>query len=193
MSHQRFAKWIRRGPVEHMTTGDKDARHIDSDASETELLLWKRVEGKGLYELYRENTGGSYFVRMSNGIGEKTWALEPSRAEAIIATAKRKRITDVPNESLRNGYVGTRNGRVYNTRLDEVVFVGVGSEADTAAIYRTRDGELYLHLIERDVDEIVTGFEDVSAIEALVDCWFNQSFFTYLLWIEPLVTERKEP
>jgi hypothetical protein len=70
--------------------------------------------------------------------------------------------------------------------LDEVVYVGVGNETDAAAIYRTRSGEYYVHLIEKGIDEILTvNSDDVHQMEAAIDFKFDpkQSFIQFMNWL----------
>jgi hypothetical protein len=150
-----------------------------------ELLFWKRVQGKGLYELYRENTGGPYFLRLATNRRVKEYTIEPIHAESIVLGAKRERIRRIPNPILRNGYSTTFDGGLYDTRLDELVFVGVGNETDAAAIYRTKTGEYYVHHIENAVDEILKVGEDVGKMEVAIDFMFNSkpSFIEFLNWV----------
>ena len=171
---RRMPKPVRRLPAAPMFVDNK------------ELLLWKRVDGKGLYELFRENTGGPYFVCFSSDHSTKKYTMSPRQAESIILQAKRKRIEKIPNPSLRNGYRAIFYGKIYDTRLDEVVFVGVGSETNAAALYRNRAGDFYVHHIENGVDEILLVYGKVGNMEAAIDFWFNprtSSFIQFLLWV----------
>jgi hypothetical protein len=186
MTKRASAKATRGRQVRKTQKTGRKRQAIPMVLDNEELLLWKRVEGKGLYELYRANTGGPYFVRHSNDQSTVRYAMSPRQAESIILQAKRKRIEQIPNPSLRNGYRASFYGEIYDTRLDEVVFVGVGSETNAAVIYRNRNEEYYVHHIENGVDEILTVSGNVGHMETAIDFWFNprtSSFIQFLLWV----------
>jgi hypothetical protein len=186
MTKRTYAKPKDKNSMRKTRKRARKRRPIPICVDNEELLQWKRVDGKGLYELYRENTGGPYFVRFSSERCVVEYPMDPIKAEFVIRRAKRKRIEQIPNASLRNGYAASFEGEWYDTILDEVVFVGTGSETDAAAIYRNRAGQFYVHHIENGVDEILKVYDDVDRMRTAIDVLFNQkpSFIDCLNWVD---------
>lgn len=133
--------------------GVRTALEIRDSEEGGEPLVWTRHEQKGLFELFCTQAG-EFFARYSDGDMKTSWPIDATKANEIIANNNKEREAQLPNALLRNGYVEARDHITYNTKIDEILFVGEGDSEKAAAMYRTRDGHIYLHIIECKSDYI---------------------------------------
>jgi hypothetical protein len=166
MVEQKNTKTSHRGGPTALATKQPDE---DGD-----LLVWMRLKRKGLYELYRRKSG-DFFVRRSGKNETKTWPIGRRKARSIISNAERKRRERLTNKLLRNGYAEEIDGTVYNSKIDEILYVGVGDKTEAAAIYRTRDGHAYMHIVEYQQHMIWPLYNDdeLNKMIPLLNFWFN--------------------
>jgi hypothetical protein len=67
MTKRTYTKSQGDNPKGLMLKAAKKRPSIPIYGDSEELLAWERIDAKGLFELYRVNTGGPYFVRRSRG------------------------------------------------------------------------------------------------------------------------------
>jgi hypothetical protein len=67
MTKRTYTKSQGDSPTSLTLKAAKKRSSIPIRGDNEELLAWERIDAKGLFELYRVNTGGPYFVRRSRG------------------------------------------------------------------------------------------------------------------------------
>jgi len=186
--HVRGMKMTRLKNMRSTERGAGAAPATEQRDESRELLLWTRLAGKGLYELYRLGSK-EFCVQLTRGTEMETRPIEPAKATSIISRAINKRRQQLNNELLSSGYAELIDGTTYDTRIDEVYHFGAKGETEAAAIYRTRDGHAYVHMAEPQQDLIhrLRDDDEVEQMADLIDFWFNHKppfrrFVDIMLW-----------
>lgn len=129
------------------------SRIVNTPTDGAKLVLWTRVRMKGLYEMYQTSDGG-YVVRVSNQGNDRQYALKREQAIKIIEDAKKKRVERLCNKKLMTGFSVTISDVLYDTNIDRIVDVYASDDSRMIVSYEARNGEIYLHIVEKDKEVI---------------------------------------